>query len=298
MNKQNKFNEQNELGKQKKLNVQNEMNKPNKLSRITVVLAMSIAVIAIFCTSMGIFDHQIYGELLKMGTLSENLYYGSIAQDIIILPVSILLFALCVGFLLKPLAKTLIVIIGIVWCEFYAFGLYTIQAQYTDLYPLYLAIFGASVYTMITGIVSFSDYKEEQVKLGKKARFSIIGFLLTIPLLMIPVWSLRIAPSIAANTAPEVYGVFILDLGIVFPAIIIIIRMLIMNNKLGKILAGVALIKVFMLCLSWGFAEAYVPMMRGTRIAVEMLGTASFFTVISGILLIPYLSSLAFAKQD
>ena len=274
------------------------MNKQNKLSKIAVILAMIISGMAIFCTTMGIFNHEIYGELLKAGKLSENLYFGSIAQDIIILPVSILLFALCVGFLLKPRAKILITIIGIVWCEFYAFGLYTIQAQYTDLYPFYLAIFGASVYAMITGIVSFSEYKEEQVLLGKRARMSIIGFLLTIPLLMIPVWSLRIAPSIAANTAPEVYGVFILDLGIVFPAIIIIIRMLIKNNKLGKILAGIALIKVFMLCLSWGFAEAYVPLMRGTRIAVEMLGTASFFTVISGILLIPYLSSLAFVEQD
>ncbi len=207
-----------------------------KLSKIAAVLAMLVSTLSIICTYRGIFDPQIYGELFKAGKLSENLYLASIAQDMIILPVSILLFVLCVIFLLKPMPKVLIAIVGIVWCEFYAFGLYTIQGQYTDLYPLYLAIFSLSIYSMIMGIVSFNRYTESSVILPNIVRRSTITFLLTIPILMIPIWILRLAPNIAINSASEVYGVFILDLGIVFPAIIMIIVMLIKNIKFGKIL--------------------------------------------------------------
>lgn len=269
-----------------------------KLSKIATVLAMLVSILSIVCTYKGIFDPQIYGELFAAGKISENLFFGSIGQDIINLPVSILLFALCVIFLLKPMPKVLIAIIGIVWCEFYSFGLYTIQGQYTDLYPLYLTIFSISIYSMIMGIVSFNRYTEDGVILSKLVRLSTIGFLLIIPILMIPIWILRLAPNIAIHTASEVYGVFVLDLGIVFPAIIIIIVMLIKNIKYGKVLAGVALMKVCMLCLSWGFAELYVPLNTGTKIAAEMLVIASFFTLVSGILLIPYFKHLKIVAQE
>ena len=265
----------------------------NKLyGKVSAILAIIISVIAIICTSKGIWDSNIYGDLLSLKIISENLYYGSIAQDIIILPVSIVLFCLSVYFLLKNRPKVLIAIIGLVWCEFYAFGLYVIQGQYTDIYYLYLGIFGLSIYGMIFGLLSFGGVKDEEVILPKKIIFWVGGFLSTILVMMIPLWILRMIPNILANKPSETYGVFVMDLGIVFPAIAIIIVMLFKNKPFGKILAGVALIKTCSLCLTWGFAEIYGPLIRHIPMSMEMVVTSSFFTIVSAVLLVPYFIKL------
>ena len=114
------------------------------------------------------------------------------------------------------------------------------------------------------------------------------GFLSTILVMMIPLWILRMIPNILANKPSETYGVFVMDLGIVFPAIAIITVLLFRKKAFGKILAGVALIKTFSLCLTWGFAEIYGPLIRHLPMSMEMVVTSSFFTIVSGILLVPY----------
>lgn len=268
------------------------MNKNALFGKISAILASVVSVIAIICTCKGIWDSATYGELLSLKTISENLYYGSIAQDISMLLVSMILFCLSIYFLLKYSSKVLIAIIGLIWCEFYAFGLYVIQGQYTDIYYLYLVIFGLSIYGMIFGVLSFSGIKEEDVMLPKTIIRWVGGFLSTILIMMIPLWILRMIPNIMANNPAETYGVFVMDLGIVFPAMGVITVMLFRNKALGKILAGVALIKTCSLCLTWGFAEIYGPLIRHIPMTMEMVGTSAFFTITSGILLVPYFKKL------
>ena len=88
-----------------------------------------------------------------------------------------------------------------------------------------------------------------------------------------------------------------MDLGIVFPAIGVIVFLLFRNKAFGKILAGVALIKTCSLCLTWGFAELYGPLLRGLPVAGEMVAASAFFTITSGILLIPYFMRLKFESS-
>jgi len=63
--------------------------------------------------------------------------------------------------------------------------------------------------------------------------------------------------SYGEHIPQDTYGVFVLDLGIVFPAIAITATMLIRGKPFGNILAGVILMKAFTVCLAWGFAEWY-----------------------------------------
>ena len=268
------------------------MHKKTFNGKVSAILAIVVSIIAMICTSKGIWDSTTYGDLLSLKIISENLYYGSIAQDISMLMVSIILFCLSVYFLLNNKPKVLIAIIGLIWCEFYAFGLYVIQGQYTNIYYLYLGIFGLSIYGMIFGLLSFGVVKEEDVMLPKRIIRWVGGFLSTILVMMIPLWILRMIPNIMANKPAETYGVFVMDLGIVFPAIGIITVMLFRNKAFGKILAGVALIKTCSLCLTWGFAEIYGPLIRHIPVSMEMVVTSAFFTIMSGVLLVPYFLKL------
>ncbi|MBC7958435.1 MAG: hypothetical protein H7X94_01085, partial [Vallitaleaceae bacterium] len=152
-----------------------------------------------------------------------------------------------------------------------------------------------SIYGMIFGLMSLA--KEEDVLLPKKVLRWVGGFLTTILVLMGPLWILRMIPNILSNQPAETYGVFVMDLGIVFPAIGLITVMLFKNKAFGKILSGVALIKTCSLCLTWGFAEIYGPLVRQLPIAVEMVGSAAFFTIISGILIVPYFKTLKIPKR-
>lgn len=260
--------------------------------KVSAILAGIISVIAIICTGKGIWDSSTYGDLLSLKRLSENLYYGSVAQDISMLLISVILLFLSVYYIYRNSAKILIAIIGLVWCESYAFGLYVIQGQYTDIYYLYLAIFGLSIYGMIFGLLRFNGIQEGSVMLPKNTSRWVGGFLSTILCLMVPLWVMRMIPNILDHEPSETYGVFVMDLGIVFPAIGFIAVMLLRNKAFGKILAGVALIKTCSLCLTWGFAELYGPLLRHIPIMPEMVGTSAFFTIMSGILLVPYFRKL------
>jgi len=266
--------------------------------KVSAILAGIISLIAIICTGKGIWDSSTYGDLVSLKRLSENLYYASVAQDISMLLISVILLILSAFYLHKNSAKILTAIIGLVWCEFYSFGLYVIQGQYTDIYYLYLVIFGLSIYGMIFGLLRFNGIQEGSVMLPPKIVRWAGGFLLLILCLMIPLWVMRMIPNIVARIPSETYGVFVMDLGIVFPAIAFIVVLLFRNKAFGKILAGVALIKTCSLCLTWGFAELYGPLLRHIPIVPEMVGTSAFFTIMSGILLVPYFRTLKIEKNQ
>jgi hypothetical protein len=87
---------------------------------------------------------------------------------------------------------------------------------------------------------------------------SISIFLYFIVLMLGFAWLLRVMPDISRHIPQATYGVYILDLGIVFPAIFITATKTFRNKPFGNILAGVVLIKTIMVCLTWGFAELYV----------------------------------------
>ena len=106
------------------------------------------------------------------------------------------------------------------------------------------------------------------------------------------VWVLRISPDISRNIPQDTYGVFILDLGIVFPAITITATKFIRSKPFGNILAGVSLIKAFTVCLSWGFAELYVRLCGSVQGGYGMLAIPIVLTTISLIFFVLYIIKL------
>jgi len=234
------------------------MNK--KLSRLAVFMAITFSVLAVFAAFNGIFNSHIYEDILKSGNITEFLVHGSRAQDIIMLPASITIIILGFSFLIKENFKTFIAILGLTGYVFYGYALYTIQGMYTDHYLIYIIIFSLSLYTLIIGLISFNTKNlAKPITLSNKNRWASIAYLSSVIIVLIPVWLTLLSKDMSNHATADTYGVFVLDLGIVFPAIVITIVMLLKKQQFGYILNGIMLKKALTVCISVAFGEWYVP---------------------------------------
>ncbi|MDF2839775.1 MAG: hypothetical protein K0Q99_546 [Clostridia bacterium] len=261
-------------------------------SQITALMTFVLSMLALYAALTGVLDKSLYEEIVAVGTISRALQVGSIAQDIVSIPLAITLALLSLKFLKKPGYKSFITILGLAWYFFYAYGLYVMQGQYTSIYILYLSIFSLSIYSMIWGIISFNLDEMVHYHLPKVVRISIGIFLCMIVFILGPAWIARMSIDVIGRIPGETYAVFILDLGIVFPALGLIAMMLFKKNPFGYVLAGIALLKSFTLCLSWAFAQWYSPIYGTIPFDIAMTALSTILTFISLILFIPYMMQL------
>lgn len=228
-----------------------------KRGRITAIMTLLLSVLAVFASLLGIMDKNLYNDVLKAGTITKFLVTGSIAQDIISVPLGIILAVLSIIFLKCSCKKTFIVMLGLAGYFFYGYGLYTMQGQYTSIYQVYLIIFGLSLYSLILGLTCFNEDTVKNYQLSKGLQIAISAFLFMIVIVLTPLWLGFSSGDIAKHIPRDTYAVFVFDLSIVFPALAITAVMLLRNIRFGNILAGVALIKAFTVCLSVGFGELF-----------------------------------------
>lgn len=257
----------------------------------TAFLMLILAALALYASLKGVFDEILYYDVYLAGTIPQNLIWGSQAQDIISIPFAFLLAIATLIFLKKQCMKCYILMLGLAWYFFYAFGLYTIQGQYTSIYIIYMAIFGLSFYSMVVGVLSLKPEAARRYQIPGGLRKAIMVFLTAMIGLLYPVWLLRMSPDIAAHTPGATYAVFILDLCLIFPAVGFIIYMLWRKKPLGNVLAGVALLKILTLCLSWAFSELSNPFV-GNVFTPEMAAISTSLTLGSLIFFVPYIISL------
>jgi hypothetical protein len=263
-----------------------------KRSRITALMTLVISILALFACIAGISEKGLYEDTLKAGTITQTLVIGSVAQDIIFIPLALLLALLSIMYLKQAGYKTFIAILGLTGNFFYGYGLYAMQGQYTSIYLIYLAIFSLSIYSMVFGLLSFTPEFTAKTSLPGSLRKAISIFLFSIAVLLGLIWIIRITPDIARHVPQDTYGVFILDLSIVFPAIAITAVHLMRKKPFGNILAGVALFKAFTVCLSWGFAEVYSRLTGNVQGNVDMLVIPCVLALISLSFFVLYLKKL------
>lgn len=253
---------------------------PSELKGTSMLLIVT-SLLALLASLAGIFSSAVYRELIPTGAITEYLILGSVVQDIITVPVSIALLISSILFIRGGDRRILTAMAGLLSYLLYGYALYSIQGQYTSLYLVYLAIFGASAYGLmfiVPKLVHMSSYTE----IPRGLRKGIAGFLLLILVVLGPVWIMRMQPDITNRAPGELYGVFVLDLAVVFPAFGIIAFNLLRNNAAIDLLTGAALVKVFTLCLSVGLGEFIKPSFGFPQ---DMAMTVIFITLttVSGI---------------
>lgn len=233
-----------------------------KRVRVASIMTAVLSLLAFYASLRGVFYPQLYTDLLATGAITEFLVAGSIAQDIISLPASAMLLLLSMYLMMRPAVKPFITALGLAGYFLYGYGLYAFQGGYTSLYLLYLAIFGLSLYSLIVGLLAFRSESLVGIDMPPRLRTAIAFFLLAILAILVPLWLVKISGPIAQHIPPDTYGVFVLDLGVVFPAFAIIAYLLLRGSPWGDILAGVALIKILTLCFSVAFGEWFGPLYR------------------------------------
>lgn len=261
-------------------------------SRLTAIMTLTLSFLALYASFAGVLDKNLYTDVLKAGTISIFLVSGSIAQDIISIPTSLVLLILSLIFLKHQNYKTFITILGLTGYLFYGYGLYVMQGQYTSIYLVYLAIFGLSLYSMIFGLTSFRPDSIKYCYLPQALRKLISIFLITIVLVLVPIWLTLITSDISKHMPSDTYAVFILDLGVVFPAFGIIATLLLRNKPFGNILAGVALFKAFTVCLSVAFGEWFQAFYAGFRPNLGGIAIFSVLTIFSCVFIGIYMLNL------
>ncbi len=260
--------------------------------RLTAAMTLVVSLLGLAAAFAGVWNENLYKEVYLAGTISEFLIAGSIAQDLVSIPLGLLLAVLSVAFLKRPGYKTFIAILGLTGYFFYGYGLYTMQGQYTAIYLVYLAIFGLSLYSLIWGITSFDADAVKNYFLPRSLRLATGVFLAAIVLVLTPIWFNLITADIEKRAPGDTYAVFILDLAVVFPALGIIAALLWQNNRFGNILAGVALFKAMTVCLSVAFGEWFNPYYSGHE--PDLAGIAIFagLTLVSLVFIVLYLLKL------
>jgi len=261
-------------------------------SRIVAILSLLIAGLSIWATLEGIADEELYNQVYWSGSLSKRLIYGSRAQDFVSLPVALILLVCSILHLSKKDYISLIILTGLAGYFFYAYGLYTLQGQYTSLYLVYMAIFGLSIYALIFGLTSFTRKLAEKLHLQKWLRISVATFFLMIVLFLAPIWIIQMIPDISNHRPSDTYAVYLLDLSIIFPAFAIIALFLLRKKTYGTILAGVMLFKVLTLTLSVAIGEWYLPLHMNGMPNYPMILFFSLLTLISLILLFFYIRQI------
>lgn len=277
---------------------ENESAHPSDKSEIinwTCILMLIGGLLSLFASVVSLVDPRVYQEVVQAGTISKFLSFASSVQDFISVPAALALSVLSVKQLRQRRdslqIKLLMVMTGLALYLFYGYGLYVIQGQYTSLYLVYLAIFSSMLYGVIAGIVLLIQNSSTIIQISKPLRRVIAGFLLFILVVLIPVWILRMQHDLFSRAPGEVYGVFVLDLGIVFPAFAIVTWQLFRNTKVGTVLAGAALIKTLTLCLSVALGEILKPL-YGFGQDVGMVIIFTILTVVSGALSVLFLRKL------
>ncbi|RAJ89899.1 hypothetical protein LX87_05633 [Larkinella arboricola] len=137
----------------------------------------------------------------------------------------------------------------------YTYGLFAITGYFTSIYPIYLGIFGLSIYSLVFGLSSFKSMTGQLNLLPGRLRRFIAIFLSVICFLFVFLWISVLFPLSSSHSRPDTYAVFILDLCVVLPGLAITAFLLFRSIPFGDLLAGVFLIKVVTLILPVAIGE-------------------------------------------
>lgn len=256
--------------------------KDNKVRSVTILMLI-MSVLTLIAALTGLLYSGIYKDLLNGQTPSDFAVAGSVNQDLLAIPCSLALLVISILLLKKVRYKLYTVALGLVGYIFYGYAVYTFGPMVTPLYLIYISIFALSVYCLILGVLSFNSLVlSHKVKLRKGIRNTIGIFLLIMSAVMSIKWILDILLQNFSETQPELYLIAAMDLGVVLPACGVIAIMILKNKTYGIILSGIALIKVFTLCLSVAVGVFITPYFD---LPVDYY-TFSFFALLSAISLI------------
>lgn len=261
-----------------------------KLFISTLVIAALIAVTSIY----GLHNSNAY--ILE----TANWAAQSRAQDLInlFIVVPILLVSAILAYK-KSLAAYLIWLGNLAFI-IYSFILYVFFVHFNAMFLLYSAILGATVYLLIYSLVSVDLEKiKASIPLSAKLIKIISIFMTALGGLFYLVWLKDIIPSLLGSKVPNsiteaglvTNGVYVIDIAILLPALILSGYYLRKNKAIGYVLTGMLLPFSLIMMISIAFIIYYLGI-KGLPTDSNVLSVFGFLSLLTLIITVLYYNNI------
>jgi len=194
------------------------------------------------------------------GLLSDSAYRGysrdlvvtSRAQDVFTLLVLPVLVVAALRAARGSLAAH-IVWLGLLFYLGYSYGIYLIGWQQNRVFLLYVGIVSVSAAALLDGLAGVDVRSVRSAVTGLRTR-AVGWFLVVIGSTFVGLWLSDVAPSAFGGRPPEQlglggapYAVYVLDLTVALPVVILVGVALVRGHPMSAVLGGVVLVKVITL---------------------------------------------------
>jgi hypothetical protein len=187
-----------------------------------------VAILALTASIVGLVNSSVYD-----GVISESIEPGVFTQDVFVVIASAVLILLVFTGREFQLRKR-VVAYGILGFLFYAYGIFCIERIYTWLYPIYLAIFGVSLFTLIYGMSTVPKGAVAGLKVRPSIRIIGAVYGILIAVMFNVIWFSQLVPILQEGKRIEfMYSIYIIDLSLVMPAFVIAAIMAIRRHHIG-----------------------------------------------------------------
>lgn len=195
---------------------------------LTRSLWVIVALLSLVAAGIGVANPSIYG-----GVIAERTVPGVFTQDLlsVVLSVGLVLIAFSSD---ESLFRRRIVAHGVLGFYFYAYGIYAIEQVYNWLYPIYLAIFGMSLFVLVYSVATVPKDIAAALTIRPSVRLLGAGYGILIAVLFNVIWFSQLLPLLRSGSRIEfLFSIYIIDLSFVMPAFVIAAILTIRRHPVG-----------------------------------------------------------------
>jgi hypothetical protein len=265
----------------------------SELRRWHVLTTVSVLGLAVLSTLLGLLRPGHYRD-------APGLVESYQMQDLTILLVGVPVLAGGLWYATRGSVRGRVVWLGGLAYMTYTWASIAVQITFNELFLVYVALFGLSLFTLVGGFVT-TDADAVRTAVEERIRPPVYsGFLVLIGLGLAALWLSDIVPALLDGTTPllvEEAGPgatvsHVIDLGVVVPAILLAAVRLYQRRTWGFVLAGVVLVLGATLAAS----ISSMTLVLGGGDAVTVSPAAAVFSVVpvvvAAVLAVKYVLSM------
>jgi len=240
-------------------------------SRAETLSTIGLIVLTIISSTLGLFRDGHYADAADHLT---RIY----AQDAVLLVIGIPVLTIGLWFAVRGSLRGRIVWLGSLTFMAYMWTHYAFVIAYNDFFLGYVALFGFSIFTLVSGLVRtdptlFFERLHDTVSTWVYAGFlgiaaAGLGFMWLFDI--VPALLTGELPSAIAQLGPEAAHTYVIDLGILVPCLAIAAVWLWQQRPWGYIFAGVLLVFAALVAPALTAITA-IDLMAGVEISLPIL---------------------------
>jgi hypothetical protein len=250
------------------------------------VLSVINAVILIIAAGAGVFVESTYVDFVEPLHLAE-----SQGQDVTTLFIGIPLLLLGMVLAQRGSLRGILIWAGAAGYLLYANLIYAYGGVYNELFFLYVAACGLSLFTLI-GLLGKLDVAEISAHVGPRLpiRRTAAYFLVT-ALLLILMWGAMAADSIAKTQIADANVIIVTDFISVIPAFVLAAGWLLQRKAWGYALSSIMFVQAITLGISI-VAGQIMGLLKGLELSWGLAGFFLVFTLVGLAIGIPFFAHI------